>query len=288
MALVMWIDNKAIMMGSTTSEPLIDVKRWDKNMKNMLMFAVLDQMMEYYRFEYKLACQLQKVKNKDQLGLMAFRMSIAEFLNAGTTRKQSLEHVENDDQPQLRLMKKIRAPVSKPPLDLQFDGYNHWPSVNNLKNPHMSERDMYRVFTKGCHKYLWTQQGSLLAGLYLSVEPTIWPQQKPMCHFNLVNLMDVQERHITNRKFRDSGSTVWEMTVGVGGVCSLTSEVLVNLNKGMSPPACFDWRGWSTGAGLPFFRGDMTLRPLLPNLTHPEYPVTLEAVQGSYRTKCNL
>ncbi|KAG8310719.1 hypothetical protein J6590_058872 [Homalodisca vitripennis] len=54
------------------------------------------------------------------------------------------------------------------------------------------------------------------------------------------------ERHITNRKCRDSGlrgqfnrsSRLWEMTVGVGGVCSLTSEVLASLNKGMPPPAC--------------------------------------------------
>ncbi|KAG8258871.1 hypothetical protein J6590_024190 [Homalodisca vitripennis] len=29
--------------------------------------------------------------------------------------------------------------------------------------------------------------------------------QKPMCHLSLGNLMDVQERHITNRKCRDSG-----------------------------------------------------------------------------------
>ncbi|KAG8288448.1 hypothetical protein J6590_016569 [Homalodisca vitripennis] len=27
-----------------------------------------------------------------------------------------------------------------------------------------------------------------------------WVQQKPMCHLNLGNLMDVQERHNTNRK----------------------------------------------------------------------------------------
>ncbi|KAG8265157.1 hypothetical protein J6590_101303, partial [Homalodisca vitripennis] len=46
------------------------------------------------------------------------------------------------------------------------------------------------------------------------------------------------------------------MTVGVG-VCSLTSEALVNLNKGVPPPAYFDWRGWFT-AGLP--SSGMTLR----------------------------
>ncbi|KAG8309567.1 hypothetical protein J6590_082513 [Homalodisca vitripennis] len=77
----------------------------------------------------------------------------------------------------------------------------------------------------------------------------------------------LRERHITNRICRDSGvhgqfdrsSLQWEMTVGVGGVCSLTSEVLANLTKGMPPPAYFDWRGWFR-AGLPFFQGDMTLR----------------------------
>ncbi|KAG8291938.1 hypothetical protein J6590_049852 [Homalodisca vitripennis] len=91
------------------------------------------------------------------------------------------------------------------------------------------------------------------------------PLQKPMYYFNLGNLMDVQKRHITNRICRDSGvhgqfdrsSLLWEMTVGVGGVCSLTSEVLVNLNKGVPHSACFDWRGWLR-TGLLFFRGDMT------------------------------
>ncbi|KAG8245143.1 hypothetical protein J6590_009220 [Homalodisca vitripennis] len=73
------------------------------------------------------------------------------------------------------------------------------------------------------------------------------------------------DRHITNRKCLDSGihgqfdrsSLLWRMAVGVGGVCSLTSEALVNLNKGVPPPAYFDWRGWFT-AGLP--SSGMTLR----------------------------
>ncbi|KAG8323527.1 hypothetical protein J6590_001239 [Homalodisca vitripennis] len=90
-------------------------------------------------------------------------------------------------------------------------------------------------------------------------------QQKPMCHFNLGKLTDFQERHITNRKYRDSGIhgqfdrsiLLWKMTVGVSGVCSLTSEVHASLNKGVPPPAYFDWRGWFR-VGLPFFREDMT------------------------------
>ncbi|KAG8309144.1 hypothetical protein J6590_092943 [Homalodisca vitripennis] len=75
----------------------------------------------------------------------------------------------------------------------------------------------------------------------------------PMCHFNLGNLMDVQS------------SLLWRMAVGVGEVCSLTSEALVNLNKGC----------------LILPHGSDRRRPLLPNLTHPEYPITPEAAQRS-------
>ncbi|KAG8306882.1 hypothetical protein J6590_035959 [Homalodisca vitripennis] len=38
------------------------------------------------------------------------------------------------------------------------------------------------------------------------------------------------------------------------GLWEWESEVLAGLNKGVPPPACFDWRGWFR-AGLPFFRG---------------------------------
>ncbi|KAG8242371.1 hypothetical protein J6590_067406 [Homalodisca vitripennis] len=69
---------------------------------------------------------------------------------------------------------------------------------------------------------------------------TIWARVKlrPMCQLNLDKIMDVQDQHVTNRTL---------------------SEVLASLNKGLPPPACFDWRGWFR-AGLPFFWGDLTLR----------------------------
>ncbi|KAG8314740.1 hypothetical protein J6590_085719 [Homalodisca vitripennis] len=100
-------------------------------------------------------------------------------------------------------------------------------------------------------------------------------QQKPMCHFNLGNLMSSSGTSLTaNVEILGlMGNSI------VGGVCSLTSEALVNLNKGVPPPAYFDWRGWFR-AGLPFFRDDFEMRrPLLPNLTHPHYPITPEAAQ---------
>ncbi|KAG8282620.1 hypothetical protein J6590_033324 [Homalodisca vitripennis] len=84
-----------------------------------------------------------------------------------------------------------------------------------------------------------TKQGSLLAGLYLQFNPPLG-REKPMCYLNLGNLMDVQERHITNRKCRDSGvqgqfdrsSILRETTVEVR---FLTIRGSSNLNKGVPP-----------------------------------------------------
>ncbi|KAG8314298.1 hypothetical protein J6590_096039 [Homalodisca vitripennis] len=36
-----------------------------------------------------------------------------------------------------------------------------------------------------------------------------WIQQKPACHLNLGNLVDVHKWHITNRKCQDSGAEGW-------------------------------------------------------------------------------
>ncbi|KAG8297156.1 hypothetical protein J6590_041464 [Homalodisca vitripennis] len=41
----------------------------------------------------------------------------------------------------------------------------------------------------------------ITSGWFISSSKTHhWAQQRPMCHLNLGNLMDVQEQHITNRK----------------------------------------------------------------------------------------
>ncbi|KAG8318634.1 hypothetical protein J6590_001758 [Homalodisca vitripennis] len=53
--------------------------------------------------------------------------------------------------------------------------------------------------------------------------------------------LTAKSRFWVHGKF-DSSSLLWEMTVGVCGVCSLTSEVLASLNKGVPPPVYLDWR----------------------------------------------
>ncbi|KAG8319205.1 hypothetical protein J6590_096670 [Homalodisca vitripennis] len=93
-----------------------------------------------------------------------------------------------------------------------------------------------------------SKQGSLLAGLYLPVESTTG--------------------HSKNRGVTSIWATLWMSRSGTSlttnvvilhrqfdrsslMVCSLTSEVLANLKKGVPPLAYFDWRGWFR-AGLPF------------------------------------
>ncbi|KAG8262386.1 hypothetical protein J6590_053023 [Homalodisca vitripennis] len=100
------------------------------------------------------------------------------------------------------------------------------------------------------------RNGPSLDNSIIGEEFSVPPEQKPMCNLNLGNLVDAQERHITNVNVEILGFMSDSI---VGGVCSPTSEVLASLNKGVPPPAYFDWRGWFR-AGLPFFRRDMTLR----------------------------
>ncbi|KAG8244784.1 hypothetical protein J6590_015326 [Homalodisca vitripennis] len=96
------------------------------------------------------------------------------------------------------------------------------------------------------------QEGSLLAGLHLPVEYTLGPT-KPKCHLNLGNLMEVQERHITQCKCRDSGS-----------------KVLASLDINAYHP-------------LHALTGGLEAAPA-PNLTQTEYPVTPEAAQMSFNS----
>ncbi|KAG8287027.1 hypothetical protein J6590_047004 [Homalodisca vitripennis] len=112
----------------------------------------------------------------------------------------------------------------------------------------------------------FTQQGSLLVGLYLPVEP-ITVHSKNRC-----------VTYIWATLWMSKSGTSLTANVDILG-CKGNSISLVYWGsslRGVPSPACFDW----FICGLPFFRGDMTLklvRPLPPNLTHPEYPATPEA-----------
>ncbi|KAG8310914.1 hypothetical protein J6590_054238 [Homalodisca vitripennis] len=75
-------------------------------------------------------------------------------------------------------------------------------------------------------------------------------KKKTMCHLNLGNLMDFQERHITNYEVRGSG---------VQGQFNRASfpkyqRFLLASTRVCHPLDCFDWSGWFR-VGLPFFQG---------------------------------
>ncbi|KAG8271675.1 hypothetical protein J6590_057695 [Homalodisca vitripennis] len=72
--------------------------------------------------------------------------------------------------------------------------------------------------------------------------------------------------HSKNRCATSIWATLWMSSSGTSltanveilGFKGNSIEALVNLNKGVPPPAYFDWRGWFT-AGLPFFRDDFEM-----------------------------
>ncbi|KAG8269688.1 hypothetical protein J6590_102219, partial [Homalodisca vitripennis] len=108
------------------------------------------------------------------------------------------------------------------------------PLEQAIRAPRTNYKYCLQVYREGFEN-VSRKMFSLMTSLYLpNCEPTR-VQQTPMCHLNLGNPMDVQERHITNRKF--------------GGA----NYVLRAVNKGVPRPACFDWRGCYR-AGFPFFQ----------------------------------
>ncbi|KAG8295066.1 hypothetical protein J6590_088862 [Homalodisca vitripennis] len=107
------------------------------------------------------------------------------------------------------------------------------------------------------------------------IEPT---QLKPMCHVHLGNPMDVQERHIKNCKFRDSGLTAGDDCWSLGEVSFPNYQSFLLASTWVCPPACFDWGDRTLRLVPLFFLMDLGRRRPLPiDLTNPEYPVRLEA-----------
>ncbi|KAG8247024.1 hypothetical protein J6590_071483 [Homalodisca vitripennis] len=74
----------------------------------------------------------------------------------------------------------------------------------------------------------------------------IFMRKNPGDRFAVIDSMEVLNSGVHGRF--DRSRLLWRMTVGV----------LARLNKGVSPPAYFDWRGWFR-AGLPFFRDDFEM-----------------------------
>ncbi|KAG8298455.1 hypothetical protein J6590_013629 [Homalodisca vitripennis] len=113
--------------------------------------------------------------------------------------------------------------------------------------------------------YWFRKNGSLLAGLYLPVEPTSGHSKNRCVTSIWATLWMSRSGTSLNAKVEilgfvgNSKGLVYCGRWLMGLVGFLTSEVLANIKKGVPPPAYFNWRGWFK-AGLPVFRGDMTLK----------------------------
>lgn len=173
-SIVKWKDNKGVLMISTAfgAEPRTQVSRWEKKRKQYIQVScpaivknyntymggvdVCDQMMENYRtwrksrkwtvkvilhmfdlaivnswFEYRADCKANKRKSKDIMDLLSFRLSISDHLLIGPPRKRKRDDLEFADVP---TSSRYRV-KSLPTIDRQYDGFNHWPVFDTLKQP---------------------------------------------------------------------------------------------------------------------------------------------------------
>lgn len=173
MCVLKWKHNKAVLMASSAfgSEPLTTVSRWEKKTKSYIDVSypavvknynshmggvdICDQMMESYRtwtktrkwtlkvvlhlfdlsiinswMEYRKDCKANKMKAKDTMDLLQFRLSISEFLLNGAPRTAAERNYQ--EFAEMPSTSKYR-PKGLPSVDLQLDGYNHWPVFDTLK-----------------------------------------------------------------------------------------------------------------------------------------------------------
>ncbi|GBP44035.1 Chimeric ERCC6-PGBD3 protein [Eumeta japonica] len=174
LSVVKWKDNKGVLMVSTAfgAAPRTQVSRWNKKRKRYIDVScpaiiknynsfmggvdVCDQMMEVYRtwrktrkwpvkviihmfdlaivnswFEYRADCKASNRKSIDIMDLLAFRLSISDHLLNGPLRKRPREDLEFAEMP---TTSKYRV-KSLPTVDRQYDGFNHWPVFDTLKQP---------------------------------------------------------------------------------------------------------------------------------------------------------
>lgn len=137
----------------------IVVKSYNEHMGGV---DICDQMLEYYRsffrtrkwtlktilhffdlaivnswMEYRRDCKSKKVKAKDTMDLLKFRLNLGEYLLSGTKRRTP-DETESDEENNLNQeneRRKRRVPATLPCVDKRYDGFEHWPSCEDMKNP---------------------------------------------------------------------------------------------------------------------------------------------------------
>ncbi|KAG8316505.1 hypothetical protein J6590_049629 [Homalodisca vitripennis] len=123
-----------------------------------------------------------------------------------------------------------------------------------------------RKYNKAMHQL----NGRRDSAITLSTRRSTLTSQKWMCHFNLGNPMDVQERHMSRFWGGCKDSSIGLVYCG---------RLLLELGRAChSLPALTGEAGSELASTSSEFRQEAAP---IPNLTHPEYPVTPEEAQRS-------
>lgn len=106
---------------------------------------------------YREDCRANNYPKKKIMDLLKFRMAVAEALTATPAKKRMEEEDKEEDQPQKKKLK-IYTPSPMPVEDKRYDGYDHWPVVDNIISPRSCRLETCSSRTKTrctkCDQYL--------------------------------------------------------------------------------------------------------------------------------------
>ncbi|KAF2883058.1 hypothetical protein ILUMI_23135 [Ignelater luminosus] len=126
-----WMDNESVLMISTAFgvQPDVTVRRWDKKRQERVdVKSIVNSWMEY-----KTDVHGKDTKAKS-IDFLDFRLNLGEYLIFGTKKRILQDLTEDEEDVENQLVKKKKFQASMLCADKRYDGFDHWPTNDGLKN----------------------------------------------------------------------------------------------------------------------------------------------------------
>lgn len=131
-------------------------RKWTwKVILHFIDFAVVNSHLLYIR-----DAKANKVLKKNRHDLLSFRLALYEWLLHSKKRNENdvPQPEESDEEPQIKRSKFFNPPVKMPVADKRYDGFEHWPVVDDISAPRACRLEgctsRSKVMCEKCKTYL--------------------------------------------------------------------------------------------------------------------------------------
>ena len=121
-------------------------RKWTlKTILHFVDFSTVNSWMQYRE-----DAQSNQIPKKKTYDLLKFRKLMAEALlsTPNKKRKDVLEEDEDCTEGEGQTKRKCYTPSNRPVADKRYDGYDHWPTVDDIKSPRMCRMEECKSRTK--------------------------------------------------------------------------------------------------------------------------------------------